>query len=109
MSSLWDAAGIPKPGMGKDQWGGFSIEVLQLWWGHLALKKTWFYIVGLHGTPPAMPPGPHGQPQYRMGGMGKIKAGDPRYWSDLPKSLREKTPPALMEWLVALARECGPP
>ncbi len=109
-SSLWDAAGMPKPWKGRDQWGGFSVEVDQLWWGHKARKRTWFYIVGLKGKMPPFPTGPHGQPEYVMGGGSKgIRSGDPMYITDLPKSLREKTPPALMEWLVAVARECGPP
>lgn len=38
-STLWPAAGLPRPGAGFDAWGGFSVEVLQHDWFHLTAKK----------------------------------------------------------------------
>lgn len=48
-SSLWNACGLPRPGAPPDSSGGYSVEVRQVWWGHVCEKLTWLYIVG---TPP---------------------------------------------------------
>lgn len=45
-SRLWYYCGLPRPGKGYDQWGGYSVEVNQCAWGHRARKPTWLYIVG---------------------------------------------------------------
>jgi hypothetical protein len=46
-STLWGDQLLPKPGCGLDHYGGWSLSVDQFWWGHLARKRTWLYIVGL--------------------------------------------------------------
>lgn len=46
-STLWPAAGLPKPGHGPDAWGGWTLLVDQGWWGHAAPKPTYLYIVGV--------------------------------------------------------------
>lgn len=53
-SKLWEACELPPPVPGRvpdhswewDPWCGFSIEVDQVEWGHVARKRTWLYIVG---------------------------------------------------------------
>lgn len=49
-STLWPAAGLPKPGFGPDEWGGWTLLVEQGWWGHPAPKPTYLYIVGVTRT-----------------------------------------------------------
>ncbi len=44
-SKLWEEKNLPKPNQ-KDKWG-FTIALPQFWFGHKALKRTFFYICGL--------------------------------------------------------------
>jgi len=45
-SKLWGAAGLPAPGE-VDAFGGFTLPILQSWFGHAAPKPTWLYICGV--------------------------------------------------------------
>jgi len=49
-SSLWPQACLPLPGHGLDQYGGFTLPIDQIWFGHRAIKSTWLYIVGMKPT-----------------------------------------------------------
>lgn len=96
-SLLWRLAGLPL-GNERDYWGGWTLKVQQSWWGHRTTKKTWLYIVGVE--PKGIPPLPisfdastHVVSWSRKGCRKHI--GKPE---------REHTPPALAEWLVALAK-----
>ena len=99
-STLWDAAGLPKPGQ-RDQWGGWTLAAPQKWWGHKAEKASWFYVVGC--APGEIPPLP-----YVMGEAAYVVQSRKRtdYRPHITKAEREHTPPALAEWLVELARRC---
>ena len=44
-SKLWDACGLPRPGERTDRYGGFTVCVKQVSWGHPCEKKTWLYFV----------------------------------------------------------------
>lgn len=90
-SKLWPAAGLPAPGT-RDAWGGWTLPVLQSWWGHRAPKATHLYIVGVE--PADIPPIPYelGTPEGRIELMGRAE--------------RERTPEAFAAWLVDLASRC---
>lgn len=47
LSKLWSEKNIIMPGQGVDEYGGFSLDVNQVWFGHKAIKRTWLYIVGI--------------------------------------------------------------
>src|SRR5690606_21601410 len=49
-SRLWDAMDLPRPSELPDEYGGWSIEVNQCAWGHVAKKPTWLYFVGVPRT-----------------------------------------------------------
>lgn len=103
-STLWDAADLPKPGEGVDEFGGWSISIDQLWWGHRARKRTWLYIVGCRPMDMPVMPLSLNYATHIIGGNAEHRA---RGLLHLPKSEREHTPPALAEWLVELARRCA--
>lgn len=118
-SKLWTTTKLPSPKWGLasigDETGGFSIEVEQVAWGHVARKRTWLYLVGVSrdlvretirtgGTPTHWASGGR-SPSPRASGL-------PRYASDaVPPGIkvcsaeqRRRTPTAFAEWLVSLAR-----
>ena len=99
-STLWPAADLPAP-CGCDPWGGWTLPIVQQWWGHRAEKKTWLYIVGL--APNELPPMPLvlGEATHVVQSR---KRNDHR--PHITKAEREHTPPQLAEWLVAVARRC---
>ncbi len=84
-SKLWKEAGLPLPGF-TDSHGGWTLPILQSWFGHRAPKATWLYIVGIR--PADLPDMPFslGIPCGRVEQMGKAE--------------REKTPVGLAEWLI---------
>lgn len=105
-SRLFEHCGLPAPGAGLDGFGGFTVEVEQVAWGHPARKRTWLYCVGIEratvdagirqgGTITAWVSG-----TYTPGKRGTVPEGvrviTPRE--------RHLTPVAFAEWLVELAR-----
>ncbi len=90
-SSLWLAAQLPRPGEGRDSFGGFTYVVDQSWFGHRAPKRTWLYIVGASELPPV---------PFHLGlASGRVINMDTKE--------REATPFAFAEWLLDLATSCG--
>lgn len=105
-SSLWPHCNLPRPGQSPDEFGGFSLDVDQHWWGHRAQKRTWLYVCGcrLADVPP-MPITLTKAPCVITNTHG-LRAGMPGYRKEVTKREREATPPAFAEWLVALAAKC---
>lgn len=108
-STLWQEEGLPGPRAGVDAFGGFTLQVAQLWWGHKAEKWTWLYVVGADrrameaDIPFRMEYPSHvvtsSSGQRKRGGMWRLP--------ELSKAEREHTPPALAQWLVKWAGRCG--
>lgn len=94
-SSLWKACGMPRPGS-FDDFGGWTLPVLQWWWGHKAAKATWLYFVGVRRSDlPEIP--------FRIGQAEYVVARS-RYaplCPELSKADRERTPKRFGEWLVS--------
>lgn len=107
-SMLWQEEGLPRPREGVDAFGGFTLQVSQLWWGHKAEKSTWLYVVGADMREiEADIPFHMGYPSHvvtsssglnRRGGFWKLP--------ELSKAAREHTPPELAKWLVKWAERC---
>lgn len=112
-SKLWREAGLPAPGS-RDRWGGWTLPIVQRWWGHKCDKDTWLYVVGCE--PRNVPPLPLdlGEATHvvtssaRYDGRRRRK-GDPGWRPHVTPAEREHTPPALAAWLVELARRCRAP
>lgn len=105
-SSLWAAKGLPKPGDGMDEFGGWTLAAPQLWWGHRAQKNTWFYIVGATlADIPQIPFSMDLPTRFVSASAGKRK-GSRGWMPAMRKAEREATPPLLAEWLVEVARVC---
>ena len=83
-----------------DEWGGFTVEVDQYDFGHVASKPTKLYICGYPMVP--LPKMPHrdGEPTKSMTGQVPGTARCTQYE-------REYTPPALIKWLLTVARRCA--
>jgi len=104
-SALWVRCGLPLPGELPDAFGGVTIEVEQVRWGHVARKRTWLYLVGVHDA--GIDPPPRDPTHWASGGRGRSS----RMGHPVPPGIkvcsaeqRRKTPPAFAEWLLQLAR-----
>lgn len=93
----------PLPGELPDAWGGRSYEVNQVAWGHVCVKPTWLYVVGVAAAAVVS--------TIRFGGVATHRmTNGPRGISANGEALRasaeqrRRTPPAFAEWLVSLAR-----
>jgi hypothetical protein len=108
-SKLWAIAGLPMPDAPADAWGGYSIEVAQVEWGHVARKRTLLYLVGVPREALEAPPYPGQTPTHWVSG-GRAKPG--RHASQCAKAAGVKicssqqarrTPPEFAAYLVRLA------
>lgn len=101
-STLWASQQLPLPGR-RDQFGGWTLQAPQKWWGHKAEKETWFYIIGCDPCDiPALP--------IILGEASHVIQSRKRHdhRPHVTKAEREGTPPELAKWLVELARRCRP-
>lgn len=113
-SLLWPHLDLPVPGARPDPWGGYSIEVDQCAWGHVARKRTRLYFVGapIDLVMSTMRSG--GRPTHWVSGSRNPRRGASR-GGVVPPGIkicsaqqRRRTPPAFAEWLVSIARACRP-
>ncbi len=114
-SKLWDHLGLPNAFRREtDEWGGWTLQVNQHWWGHKAAKPTWLYICGLRTALPVLPLPPYPEVTHVIQCASKrpdgtrVAKGDADWKPELPKRERELTPPLFAQWLVDLARLCVP-
>jgi hypothetical protein len=96
-SKLWRELALPMPGELPDAWGGWSIEVNQVAWGHLANKPTWLYFVGIERA--AVVPLRGGTPTHAI--TTSRKRG--RKLLKLDSKRGRLSPPGFARWLVELA------
>lgn len=112
-SKLWKAKGLPPPDGTIDEFGGWTLEIRQSWFGHRAAKETLLYIVGCTNPPPL--PVRAGRATHviaqcrpRRGDGTRMRKGDPGWRPEVSVPEREHTPADLAAWLVELARRCKP-
>jgi hypothetical protein len=107
-SSLWEEMELPLPGAGVDSFGGWTLEIDQWQFGHVANKPTWLYVVGCPPERlPDMPPIRPGKSDLVISTGHGLREGDPGWRPRVTQKQREYTPPALAEWLVEVARRCS--
>jgi len=105
-SSLWPAAGLPRPGCAPDRFGGWTLPVVQFWFGHRAMKATWLYIVGV--SPAGVPRIPLLLGDSPCVIAQNCKRKRPRR-PEVTDREREATPPEFARWLLELASRCASP
>ena len=101
-SRLWDELKLPLKNQ-RDEYGGYTIAMPQWWFGHVANKATWFYIVGC--PPENLPP-----VTLRLGTpeLCVTTSRGNRGTKEMKKSERTRTYLPMAEWLVEVARRCNP-
>lgn len=102
-SRIFAHCGLPIPGDPPDAFGGRTIEVCQVDWGHVARKRTWLYLVGV--TEIGVMPPPR-EPTHWAAGGHHSKNGHsciPAGMKACSAQQRRRTPPAFADWLIALA------
>lgn len=99
-SSLWKACGLPKPGEDADAFGGYTIEVRQVSWGHCCAKPTWLYVVGVPRDVVLSEVLTGGEETHRITNGSRGKTHLPRATSKQASA----SPPRFAEWLLSIAR-----
>lgn len=105
-SKFWAHAGVVEPGV-FDELGGFTVDVDQCAWDHVARKRTRLYFVGAAfeavtstlrtgGTPTHWVSGTR-NPNHRGGTV-------PPGIKVCSAQQRRRTPPLFADWLIAMAR-----
>lgn len=104
-SDLWKFCHLPYPGQFRDDFGGYSLLVDQVHWGHRAQKRTLLYIVGcdLEDLPPM--PKERKKPTHVLDTSNRAERKLPY----LAKSLRDASPEPFAHWLIEIARNCKQP
>jgi hypothetical protein len=112
-SRLFFELDLPKPGDPPDRFGGRTIEVEQVRWGHPARKKTWLYMVGVKDL--GVMPEPR-EPTHWISGFRPSAARNiyKNNGSAVPEGIkvcsaqqRRRTPVAFAQWLIWLAEQAS--
>lgn len=88
-SKLWNEMKLPT-GTQKDEYGGWTLNIDQFWWGHKCKKNTHLYIIGID---------PKQIPEIPMR-FENISTNVEKQ----SKLQRERTPYKLAEWLIETAK-----
>lgn len=114
-SDLFRFCSMPRPGEFPDQFGGRTIEVEQVDWGHVARKRTWLYLVGVHElgeSPPSREP-THWCSGFRSS-THEMPSNYRRQGSAAPPGIkiasaqqRRRTPVDFARWLISLAEQAN--
>lgn len=103
-SKAFEQFGMPLPGEPPDAWGGYTIEVDQVEWGHVARKRTWLYLVGVPQSALEAPPFPGRQPTHWCSGSRNAPRGPvPPGIKVCSRQQRNRTPPMFAAYLIRLA------
>lgn len=109
-SKFWQFAQLPWPGDLPDQFGGFTVEVDQCSWGHVARKRTRLYFCGVDRSLVLSTVRTGGTPTHWVSGSRNVRT-KPGSGGVTPPGIkfcsaqqRRRTPPAFAAWLVDLAR-----
>jgi len=108
-SKFWPFAKLPGPGELPDELGGFTVEVDQCAWGHVARKRTRLYLVGIDRLRVETTILTGGTPTHWVAGSRRSRTGIGRGGTAPPgikfcsAQQRRRTPPAFARWLVDLA------
>jgi hypothetical protein len=100
LGALGRQRSLPLPTDGTDSYGGFTLLVNQVAWGHCCAKPTWLYCVGIDRRLALEGIRTGGTPTHCI-------CTGPRQLKRLPvasKQLKRRTPPLFAQWLVDLAR-----
>lgn len=105
-SLLWAHCRIPAPqDLWLDEHGGWTIDVAQVDWGHVARKPTRLYFVGVPRSELTFPA--HREPTHWIGGSRRPhhskRGAVPPGIKVCSAQQRRRTPPAFARWLVDLA------
>lgn len=104
-SKLWAECGLPVPDGLPDYFGGFTIEVDQCAWGHVARKSTWLYVVGAPRSAVVAGIKIGGTPTHWASGSRTAPRGPvPPGIKVCSAQQRRRTPPAFAAWLLEIAR-----
>jgi hypothetical protein len=95
-SKLWAYCGLPRPNAPPDLFGGYTLQVDQVNWGHAARKRSWIYLVGVTKVI-SLPTG--GTPTCVV----RTTRKDPGRLPEMRKSQRHITPQSFAEWLLQIA------
>jgi len=106
-SKFWDAAGLPKPKELWNSYDGFTVEVEQVAWGHVARKRTWLYCYRVDRALVAATMRTGGEPTHWCSGNRNNKRGGsvPPGIKVCSAQQRRRTPVAFAEWLIELASQ----